>query len=259
MSENVGKLIELLKQANDIATETKELIDSKADIETELSDLLSQPDGSSLVEIRSLRIREDLTSLSPPCLPFQLSFELNSESERNGDSKQEICFNGEFYKNVGVQILRTSYPNVVELYKALEEAELRYAKINAIKKSLERVSHDIEQESTKRSKIIKPKRDLLEAQLLRLAERRIPRFTAKGDKTTMAFHYYSPWATAKRSNPFAGDFAAENIHQKYNHSSVEGMLLKFEWDVFYVSQCLYSLHILYFLIFSAQKCVEISI
>ena len=227
MSENVGKLIELVKQANDIATETKELVDNKADIETELSDLLSQPDGSSLVEIRSLRIREDLTSLSPPCLPFQLSFELNAENERSGDSKQDICFNGEFYKNVGVQILRTSYPTVDELFKALAEAELRYAKINAVEKSLERVSLDIEKESTKRGKIIKPKRDLLEAQLLRLAERRIPRFTAKGDKTTMAFHYYSPWATAKRSNPFSGEFAAENIQQKYNNSAVEGMFPKF--------------------------------
>ena len=227
MSENVGKLIELLKQAHDIATETKELVDNKADIETELSDILSQPDGSSLVEIRSLRIREDLTSLSPPCLPFQLSFELNAENERSGDSKEDICFNGEFYKNVGVQILRTSYPTVDELYKALAEAELRYTKINAIKKSLERVSLDIEKESTKRGKIIKPKRDLLEAQLLRLAERRIPRFTAKGDKTTMAFNYYSPWATAKRSNPFAGEFAAENIQQKYNHSAVEGTFPKF--------------------------------
>ena len=172
--------------------------------------------------INMLKVDTDLESISPPCPPFQLDFTLKTARTTTHNGVFPICFNGEFYKNVGLRIIRVRYPAIDAMYKALEEAELRYARIGAIKKSLQRVQEDVRKES-KRGKVSSPPEDdPVEGMLTKIAKRRIPTFTLKGDKTMLGFHHYSPWATIKRSNPF--DLLSEpSYHRKYDRSNLHGM------------------------------------
>ena len=199
LSENVGKIIKEAEEANEIAKSTKELVHSKTDIQDEVNELLSLP--GDLVELNTLRVDTDLESISPPCLPFQLDFTIKTRQPKSHTIVHPICFNGEFYKNVGIRIVRVTYPVIDEMYKALEEAELRYATISAVRKNLELVKDNVY--SSKRDYILTPpEEDPMERMLTKITKRRIPNFTLKSDKTVLAFHHYSPWATVKRSHPF---------------------------------------------------------
>ena len=222
LAENTEQLIQLTREASEIAKSAKTLVNNNADIDADMTDLLSQPDGANMVEISKFMVDEKLSSLHPPCLPFQLSFVLSTQSRKSKNVKHDICFNGEFWTNAGMQILKSSYPSVDNLFKSLNEAELRYVQINTIKKSLTRVKHDITKESSKRGQIPESKRDLIDNHLMQFAERRIPKFTSKGDNTIMAFVHYSPWATARRSNPFSTSQIPQTGQKKYNFTAAEG-------------------------------------
>ena len=111
------------------------------------------------------------------------------------------------------------------MYKAIDDAELSYARIKGIKKSLERVLDDIRSDksrASKRSDIGNPHAHTLERSLLKIASRRLPKFTTKGDHTMLAFRQYSPWAVARRSNPFSSPQAAQ-ISREYNMSHIQGI------------------------------------
>eukprot|EP00112_Aurelia_sp_Birch-Aquarium-sp1_P001545 Seg1167.1 transcript_id=Seg1167.1/GoldUCD/mRNA.D3Y31 product="hypothetical protein" protein_id=Seg1167.1/GoldUCD/D3Y31 len=220
LEENVGKMVDLAQDAVDVATETKTLVDDKAAIDTELTSLLSQASSANLVQISSLSVDGEINDLLPPCLPFQLGFTLNTQPPITRSGEHDICFNGEFYVNLAKQILRLSYPSIDDLYTALEEAEMRYIRIKVIEKSLSRVNKDITKEtSSKRGHISHPEHGIVERRLLKTAERKMPSFTTKGDHTVMAFTHYSPWATARRSNPFASVGGAGQ--KKFNFASLK--------------------------------------
>ena len=197
MLENNGKLIDLAREAKSIASSTKQLVTSKLGVGKELKRLLAVEASGNLVDITSLKVDESIENLEPPCLPFQLDFTLNTDAPKSHSGRHKICFNGEFFKNVGVKVVRESFPTIDEMYRVFEEAQLRYSRIDAIKKSLERVLKDTKKD-TKRSLVIKSPIDLVDKNLMKIARRRIPKFTVKEDRTTMAFKYYSPWASAKR-------------------------------------------------------------
>ena len=190
----------LIEQADEIAKSAKYLVGNKTDIQDEVKELLTL--SGDIVEINSLKVDTNLESISPPCLPFHLDFIMKTQEPTTHNGIHPICFNGEFYKNVGLRMMRMKYPAIDEMYKALEEAELRYARIGGIKKSLKRVEEDI-QKASKRSNIPSTvDEDPIESMLTNMAKRRIPTFTLKSDKTVLAFHHYSPWATIKRTDPF---------------------------------------------------------
>ena len=218
MSLDVGKLIELMEQADEIANSAKELVEGKSDIQDEVKELLTL--SGDLIELNVLRVETKLESISPPCLPFQLDFTIKTQEPSTHNGVHPICFNGEFYKNVGLRIMRMKYPAIDEMYKALEEAELRYARIEGIKKSLNRVQEEI-RKAAKRDVIPSSGEDPVERVLTKIAKRRIPTFTLKSDKTVLAFHHYSPWATIKRSDPV--EMMSNSSHNvKYNASSFKG-------------------------------------
>ena len=219
LSENIGKLHDLVQQGFDIAKSAKKLVFSKTDIKEEVDGLLAVT--GDLVSINVLKVDTDLESISPPCPPFQLDFTLKTTRITTHNGVYPICFNGEFYNNVGLRIMRIKYPAIDEMYKALEEAELRYARVHAIKKSLDRVQEDI-RAASKRGKVPSPPADdPVEKMLVKIAKRRIPSFTLKGDKTMLGFHHYSPWAAIRRSNPFEAE--PENFHNvKHNSSNLKG-------------------------------------
>ena len=218
MSENIGKLITLVEQADEIAKSAKELVDSKTNIQQEINELLAIQ--NDIVQLHALKVDTDLESIAPPCLPFHMAFTVNTKQPTSHNGVFKICFNGEFYKNVGLRIMKVKYPVVDEMYKALEEAELRYAQIGAIRKSL-KVAED-EVHSSKRDQIpFTSEEDPMERMLLKIAKRRIPKFTLKGDKTALAFRHYSPWATLRRANSFAVESKAL-IPVKYNSSRIHG-------------------------------------
>ena len=172
--------------------------------------------------INVLKVDTDLESISPPCLEFELNFSLKTAEVTAHNGVHPICFNGEFYKNVGLRIMRIKYPAIDGMYKALEEAELRYTRIKAIKKSLERVQTDIRKESKRGNVPSPPQEDSVENMLVKIAKRRIPAFTLQGDKTMLGFHHYSPWASIKRSNPF--EMLSEPLyHMKYDRSNLHGI------------------------------------
>ena len=200
LSENGGKLIQLIEEVDEIAKSAKYLVGNKTDIQDEVKELLTL--SGDIVEINSLKVDTNLESISPPCLPFHLDFTLKTRKPSNHRVVHPICFNGEFYKNVGLRIMRMKYPAIDEMYKALEEAELRYARIGGIKKGLSRVEEDISKGSKRDSIPSAIHEDPIERMLTKMAKRRIPTFTLKSDKTVLAFHHYSPWATIKRSDPF---------------------------------------------------------
>ena len=217
--EDIGELITLIEQADEIAKSAKFLVGNKTNIQDEVKELLTL--SGDIVEINSLKVDTNLGSISPPCLPFHLHVKIKTQESSTHNGLHPICFNGEFYKNVGLRIMRMKYPAIDEMYKALEEAELRYARIGGIKKSLTRVEEDI-QKASKRSNIPSTvDEDPIERMLTKMAKRRIPTFTLKGDKTVLAFHYYSPWATIKRTDPF--ERIPKFPHSvKYNTSKFEG-------------------------------------
>ena len=221
LAENVAKLTALVREAVDIARKAKVLVDGSTDIESQITRLLEQANKDSLVQITGLLVDSPVDVIVPPCLPFQLAFTLNTRPAIHHSGNYDICFNGEFYKNVAVRILRAAYPRIDEMYKALEEAELRYVQIETIKKSLDRVNNDMtEEKSSRRFHVSHAKHDVIDRYLLKNAERRIPRFTTKGDHTVMAFAHYSPWAAIRRSKPFA--IVGRHTIQKYNFTSLQG-------------------------------------
>ena len=218
MSENIGKQIQLIEQADVIAKSAKKLVESKTDIHDEVKELLTL--AEDLIELNVLKVDTNLESISPPCLPFQLDFLIKTQKPTTHNGVYPICFNGEFYKNVGLRIMRMKYPAIDEMYKALEEAELRYASIVAIKSSLTRMEKAAEETSKRGSIPSAVHKDPVERMLTKMAKRRIPAFTLKSDKTIMAFQHYSPWATIKRSAPF--DNVAEVLHQYKYDSNMKG-------------------------------------
>ena len=218
LSENIGKLIALVEQADEIAKSAKELVESKTNIQGEINELLAIPD--EIVQLNTLKVDTDLEGIAPPCLPFQMEFTVNTKQPTNHEGVYRICFNGEFYKNVVLRVMKVKYPSVDEMYKALEEAELRYAQIGAIRKSLKVVEDEVH--SSKRGQVPLPKEeDPVERMLSKIAKRRIPKFTLKGDRTVLAFHHYSPWATIKRSHPFEVE-GEPSFQTKYNASRIHG-------------------------------------
>ena len=219
LHENTGKIIELVKQAHEIAKTAKELVDSKTDIQGEVNELLTL--SGDLVELNVLKVDTKLETISPPCLPFNLDFTLKTQEPTSHNGIYPICFNGEFYKNVGIRMMRMKYPEIDEMYKALEEAELRYARIAGIRKSLTRVEADI-QTASKRGIVPTSSDDNpIDRMLTKISKRRIPTFTSKSDRAILAFHHYSPWAIIKRSDPF--DMTPGVIgHAKYDPVNVTG-------------------------------------
>ena len=121
LSENIGKLIALVEQADEIAKSAKELVDSKTSIQDEINELLAIPDY--IIQLNTLKVDTDLEGIAPPCLPFQMEFTVNTKQPTSHEGVFRICFNGEFYKNVGLRIMKVKYPSVDEMYKALEEAK----------------------------------------------------------------------------------------------------------------------------------------
>ena len=196
--EDIGKLIDLIEQAADIAKSTKKLVDSKTDIHKELDSLLTL--SGDLVELNVLKVDTNLEGITPPCLPFYLDLTLKTKTPTSHSGVFPICFNGEFYENVGIRMMRIKYPKIDEMYKTLEEAELRYSRISCIEKSLTRVETDIKKASKREVIPSPPVKDPIERMLIKISKRRIPAFTLKGDKTILAFHHYSPWATIRRSD-----------------------------------------------------------
>ena len=213
--------IDLIKQADEIAKAAKELVDNKTEIQDEIKELLALP--GDLVELYVLKVDTKLKAISPPCLPFYLDFNLKTKQASNHNGVYRICFNGEFYKNLGLRIMRIKYPAIDDMYKALEEAEFRYARIRGIKKGLNRVEKDIRKGSKRRNIPSSPVEDPVELMLTKISKRRIPTFTLKSDKTILAFQHYSPWATIKRFNPFDVEQIPAHQNIKSNSSSVRGM------------------------------------
>ena len=219
LNENIGSIIAFVQEADEITQSAKELVDSKTDIQDELNELLTL--SGDLVELNVLKVDTTLETISPPCLPFNLDFTLKTQEPTSHNGIHPICFNGEFYKNVGIRMMRMKYPEIDEMYKALEEAKLRYARIDGIKKSLSRVEADI-QKASKRGVIpTSPVDDPIDRMLTKISKRRIPTFTLKSDRTMLAFHHYSPWAVIKRSDPFEKTPSIIG-NAKYNPSNVTG-------------------------------------
>ena len=218
--EDVGTFINLIQQGDEIAKSTKELVESKTEIQSEVNELLSL--SGDLIELNILKVDTQLKTISPPCLPFHLDFTLKTKQPTSHNGVYPICFNGEFYKNLGLRVMRIKYPAIDEMYKALEEAEFRYARIRGIKKSLGRVEKDIKKESKRGSIPSLSEEDPVELMLTKIAKRRIPAFTLKSDKTILAFQHYSPWATIKRSDPFEIEPKFSHYDGKHNLTSIQG-------------------------------------
>ena len=222
MLEDIGTFIDLIEQGNEIARTTKEFVERKTDIQEEVNELLKL--SGDLVELNVLKVDTKLTTITPPCLPFHLDFTLKTKQRTSHNGIYPICFNGEFYKNLGLRIMRIKYPVIDGMYKALEEAEFRYARIRGIRKSLSRVEKDIKKDSKRDSIPSSPVEDPVELMLTKIAKRRIPAFTLKSDKTTLAFQHYSPWATIKRSSPLEMESTFSNSDGKHNLTHIKGTL-----------------------------------
>ena len=69
--------------------------------------------NSFLVQITSLLVDSPVDAIVPPCLPFQLAFTLNTRPAIHHSDNYDICFNGEFYKNVVVRILRANLISLI--------------------------------------------------------------------------------------------------------------------------------------------------
>ena len=145
--ENVGAFIDVIKEAVEIAKAAMELVDNKTAIQNEIKELLSL--SGNLGELYILKVDTQLRTISPPCLPFQLHFTLKTKQPTSHNAIYPICFNGEFYKNLGHRIMRIRYPEIDDMNKALEDAELRYARIRGIRNRLSRVEKDVRKGSTR--------------------------------------------------------------------------------------------------------------
>eukprot|EP00794_Sanderia_malayensis_P013019 gene13019-14359_t len=211
LADNLQPMVSLLQKGADIAQDTQSMITDNTDLKSELV-ALREKSEDELVTINKLSVDSPIQKLHPPCLPFDLHFIIHTRPRREKQVKRSICFNGEFLKNLGAQLFRSTFPNVDAMYKVFEEAEMRYVKLDGIKKSLKRIEKEMNEESvSKRSSILNggssdgpgSVQDAIEASLLKTAKRTLPRFTVKSDHTTMGFVHYSPWAVMSRSNPFA--------------------------------------------------------
>ncbi len=129
MAENEERMIAVLEEAKTAAEETRQLIETSTNFDEDINTLLEKPESDNMATITRVSVDEDVNDLLPPCLPFRLIFTINAPGQSSQDGKYDVCFNGEFYQNLGVRMLRVSYPQIDLMYKALEEAELRYAQI----------------------------------------------------------------------------------------------------------------------------------
>ena len=204
LAKNLQKLIPIIEKSKEIASDTKIFIEEKTNIEEELAALLATT--GQLATINKLSVNAPLEDLTGPCLPFDLDFVLNMAPPIAHKGNYDICFNGEFYQNLGAVMLRTSFPKVDDMYTALDEAEVRYVNINGTEKSLARAKKQMKEDSSsKRSHVHShdhTAEDAIVSSLTRSAKRQLPKFTVKSDKTVMAFTHYSPWALTARHNPF---------------------------------------------------------
>ncbi len=136
MSENEEKIIAVLQEAKDIAIETKELVEESTSFESDIVSLLKRR-SEDIAWIDLVKVDKLAVELNPPCLPLIFRFKINSPGQvvHDGTSFRDahvVCFNGEFYKNVAVRMLRIAFEKIDRMYSTLEEAELRYAKISGI-------------------------------------------------------------------------------------------------------------------------------
>ena len=194
------------------------MVESKTDIQDDVKEQLALAQ-----DINVFKVDTQLKTISPPCLPFHLDFNLKTKQQTSHNGIYPICFNGEFYKNLCLRIMKIRYPAIDEMYKALEEAEFRYARIRGIKKGLSRVEKDISTTSKRGSILSQSKEVPVDVMLTKVARRRIPAFTLKSDKTTLAFQHCSPWATIKRHDPFEMEPTFSHQSIKFNFSSAQGM------------------------------------
>eukprot|EP00794_Sanderia_malayensis_P008627 gene8627-9557_t len=233
LSQNEQRFVAVLEEAKSVATETKTMIEEKTNIDADITKLLAMADPANMVTVSRVVVEEDIAVPHPPCLPFQMRFTINAQGQRQQDGTYDVCFNGEFYKNLGVRMLRVSYPQINAMYKALEEAELRYARLRGIDKSLKRVMEDIEKDQNtpppqdtasgrRRSETGEMQSDPAERRLERIAKRILPRFTSMNDKTQMGFVHYSPWAVARRSEPFIYAEKSSDLGGAFNMSILHG-------------------------------------
>ena len=192
-----------------------------APVQQRANDLQAKVIEKDFMEVTTLSVDSKLTEIVPPCLPFELAFHMGTRPITRHSGTHKLCFNGEFKKNVAKTILRTAFSSFDELYKLLEETELRYVQIETVKKSLDRVNDDMTTDSSsRRGHIEHAKHDVVNRYLLKKAERKMPSFTTKSDHTVMAFTHYSPWAAIRRSKPFVA--VGGHTDQKYNFTSLQG-------------------------------------
>ena len=205
-----------------MAEEIDRLMGRKAaPVQQRANDIQGKVMKAGFMEVTTLSVDSKLTEIIPPCLPFLLTFHMDTKPITRHSDTHKLCFNGEFKKNVAKTILRSAFSSFDELYKLLEEAELRYVQIETVKKSLDRVNDDMTTEkSSRRGHIEHAKHDVVNRYLLKKAERKMPSFTTKSDHTVMAFTHYSPWAAIRRSKPFAA--LGGHTDQKYNFTSLQG-------------------------------------
>ena len=131
MKANEERILSLVNEVSELVQQAKTLIDEKTNIEEEISELLSKADDTQLVTVNILKVDSPLNDLNPPCLPFDLAFVLHTATPIAyiGTQKSYICFNGEFFTNVAIEIMKKAYPIIDDMYKALDSAELRYVSI----------------------------------------------------------------------------------------------------------------------------------
>eukprot|EP00794_Sanderia_malayensis_P008625 gene8625-9555_t len=232
LSQNEQRFVAVLEEAKAVATETREMVEEKTNVDADITQLLAMPDPASMVTVSRVVVDEDIIDPHPPCLPFQMQFIINAAGQEQQDGTYDVCFNGEFYENLGVRMLRVSYPQINAMYKALEEAELRYVHLRKIDKSLKRVKQDIEKEKNasppeeevgrRRSETGQILSNPAERRLERIAKRRLPKFTSMNDKTQLGFVHYSPWAVARRSESLFYSGEAPDVRSAFNMSALDG-------------------------------------
>ena len=110
MAENEGKMIDVINEAKTMATDVKAMIDDKTSIGEDIDALLAT--SGDLAVISRVLLEGDIKEFSPPCLSFKLSFAMNTGSRAPHEGTYDVCFNGEFYENLGIEMLKDSYPQV---------------------------------------------------------------------------------------------------------------------------------------------------
>ena len=112
LADNLNKLKAIVTEGKEIAEKAKEMVDEKTDFEDKITQLLAQASDKTLATINQLKVEALVNDLKPPCLPFDIDFTLHTTPVIQYTGKHDICFNGEFYTNVGTRILRSSFPKV---------------------------------------------------------------------------------------------------------------------------------------------------